>query len=83
MVLASSHNHTAQMKEQNKTSGKELNKMEMSNILDAAKFKTLVIRMFTELRRRVNELRENFKSIKKDMKTIKKRTGSDYEGYTN
>ena len=34
----------AQMKEQNKTSGKELNKMEITNLSDA-EFKTLVIRM--------------------------------------
>ena len=38
----------AQMKEQNKTPGKLLNKMEISNLSDA-EFKTLVIRMFKEL----------------------------------
>ena len=37
-----------QMKEQNKTPGKELNKMERSNLSDA-QFKTLVIRMLKEL----------------------------------
>ena len=37
-----------QMKEQNKTPEKELNKMEMSN-LSHAEFKTLVIRMLKEL----------------------------------
>ena len=39
----------AQMKEQNKTPEKELNKMEISNLSDA-EFKTLVIRMLKELR---------------------------------
>ena len=41
--------NTAQMKEQNKTPEKELNKREGSNLLDV-EFKTLVIRMFNELR---------------------------------
>ena len=36
----------SQLKEQNKTSEKELNKRETSNILDA-EFKTLVIRMLS------------------------------------
>ena len=38
-----------QMKEENKTPEKELNKMEISNVLDA-EFKTLAIRMLKELR---------------------------------
>ena len=50
------------MKEQNKTPGKELNKMEISNLLDT-EFKTLVIRMLNELRERVDELSET--SIKR------------------
>ena len=53
-----------QMKEQNKTPEKELNKMETSKLLDAA-FKTLVIRI-------LSELSENFNSIKKGMETIRK-----------
>ena len=40
--------NTAQMKEQNKTPEKELNKMKKSN-LSHAEFKTLVIRMLKEL----------------------------------
>ena len=48
----------SQMKEHNKTSEKELNKIETSNLLDT-EFKTLVIRM-------LNELSEDLKSIKKD-----------------
>ena len=51
--------NTSEMKEQNKTLGKKLNKMVTSNLLDA-EFKTLVIRMLNELRRRVDELSENF-----------------------
>ena len=38
----------AQMKEQNKTPGKKLNKMENGNLLNA-EFKILVIRMLKEL----------------------------------
>ena len=49
--------YMAQMKKQNKTPEKELNKMESSNLLDA-EFKTLVIRM-------LNELTEDLSSIKK------------------
>ena len=52
-----------QIKEQNNTSERELNKMEMSNLLDA-EFKTLLIRM-------LNELIENFNSIKKDQSEAK------------
>ena len=39
----------SQVKEQNKTPEKELNKMETSNLLDE-EFKTLVIRMVDELK---------------------------------
>ena len=46
-----------QMKEQNKTPGKELNKMEKSNLSDA-ELETVVIRM-------LKELGEDLKSIKK------------------
>ena len=52
-----------QIKEQNNTSERELNKMEMSNLLDA-EFKTLLIRM-------LNKLIENFNSIKKDQSEAK------------
>ena len=56
-----------QMKEQNKTLDKELNKMEKSHILDA-KFITLVMRMLSEFRGIMNELSENFNSIKRTRK---------------
>ena len=49
----------AQMKEHNKTPEKELNKMKISNLSDV-EFKTLIIRMFNELRERVDELNNNF-----------------------
>ena len=52
------------MKEHNKTPEKELNKMETSKLL-IAEFKTLIIRM-------LSELSNNLNSIKKGMKTIKK-----------
>ena len=60
----------SQMKEQIKTSEKELNKMETSNVL-GAEFKTLVIRTFNELKGRGDELTENLNRIKKVMETIK------------
>ena len=46
----------SQIKQQNKTLEKVLNKIETSNLLDA-EFKILVIRMLNELRRRVGELK--------------------------
>ena len=48
--------NVSQMKKQNKTPEKELNKMETSNLLDA-EFKTLAIKMLSELRGRVDELK--------------------------
>ena len=45
----------AQVKEQNKTPQKELNKMERNNLLDA-EFKTLVIRMLKELSENLNSI---------------------------
>ena len=50
----------AQMKEQNKTPEKELNKMKIAN-LSEAEFKTLVIRM-------LREITEDLSSIKKIQK---------------
>ena len=46
-----------QLKEQNKTPEKELNKTEITNLSDA-EFKTLVIRMLTELSENLNSLKE-------------------------
>ena len=47
----------AQMKEQNKHPEKELNKMEISNLLDVD-FKTLVIRMLKELSEDLNRIKK-------------------------
>ena len=47
----------AQMKEQNKTSEKELNKMEINNLSDA-ELKTLVIRMLKELSEGLNSIKK-------------------------
>ena len=47
----------AQMKEQNKTPEKELNKMEISNLPDA-EFKTLVIRMLKEHSKDLNNIKK-------------------------
>ena len=48
-----------QMKTQEKALEKELNKMEISNLLDM-EFKTLAIRMLSELTGRIDQLNENF-----------------------
>ena len=53
----------AQMKEKIKTPEKELNKMEIGNLLDA-EFKTLVIRM-------LREISEDLNSIKKMQSEVK------------
>ena len=54
----------AQMKEQIKTSEKELNEMEMNNLTDA-EIKTLVIRMLKELSEDLNSIK-NIQSETKD-----------------
>ena len=46
-----------QMKEQNKTPEKELNKIETSNLPDA-KFKTLGVRILNELSKNLNSLKK-------------------------
>ena len=46
------------MKEQDKTLEKEINKMEASYLPDT-EFKALFIKLFNELRRRIDELSEN------------------------
>ena len=61
-----------QMKEQNKTPGKELNKMENSNLKETV-FKTLTRRILNELRGKVDELSETFNKKIGNIKTeIKK-----------
>ena len=60
-----------QMKEQNKTPEKELNKMEMSNLSDA-EFKTLVIRMLKELSEDLSSIKSQseIKDILIEMKNL-------------
>ena len=60
----------AQMKQQNKTPEKELNKMKISNLLDA-EFKTLVIRMLKELRY-FNSIKKAHLAMKVTLSDIKK-----------
>ena len=50
----------SQMKERNKTPGKELSKIEKSNLPDA-EFKTLVIRMLSDLTEDLNQETGNIK----------------------
>ena len=63
----------AQMKEQNKTTEKELNEMEINNLSDA-EYKTLVIRMLEELTEYGKNGREEIKAtlseIKKNLQGI-------------
>ena len=47
----------SQVKEQIKTTEKELNEMEISNVLDA-EFKTLVIRMLKELSKALSSIKK-------------------------
>ena len=56
------------IQEQNKTPEKELNKMKINNLLDK-EFKAMVIKMLTELRRRMDEHSENFN---KEIENIRK-----------
>ena len=57
-----------QMKEQNKTTEKEINKMETSNLPDT-EFRAPVIRICNEFKGRIDELSEN---IHKEIEIIKK-----------
>ena len=61
----------AQIKEQNKTPEKELNKMEIRNLSDA-EFKTLLIRTFKELIGYFNSIRKTQAEIKVMLGEIKK-----------
>ena len=58
----------AQLKEQNKTPEKELNKSEMAKLSDA-EFKTLVIRMLKELTEYGNNIKEEMKVTVSEIKT--------------
>ena len=65
----------AQMKEQVKTSEKELNKMEISNLSDA-EFKTLVIR----LRKELSEDLSSIKKIQSEMKVTVSEIKNNLQG---
>ena len=64
--------YMAQMKEQNKTPGKELNEMELANLSDA-EFKTLMIRM-------LRDLTEYDKSIRDEMKAALREINKNLQG---
>ena len=67
-------NNMSQMKEQNKTPPilQKLNKMKTSNLLDA-EFKTMVIRMLSELKRNIDGLMITSKKRKHKSRTRKHR----------
>ena len=76
----------AQMKEQDKTPEKELNQMEKSNLSDA-EFKTLVIRMLTEMVEYGHKIKEKVKAMQSEMernvqgtKSEGKETGNQING---
>ena len=62
----------AQMKEQNKTPGKELSEMEIANLSDA-EFKTLVIRMLKELNEYDNKIKKTQEEVKVTLSEMKKK----------
>ena len=59
------------MKEQNKTAGKELGEIEISNISDA-QFKTLIIRMLKEITGYFNTIKKTQEEMKVTLSEIKK-----------
>ena len=66
----------AQMKEQNKTPEKELSNEEIDNISDA-EFKTLVIRMLTELIELGQKMKEQMKATQSEIKQNIQGTNSE------
>ena len=64
-----------QMKEQNKTREKELNKIETANLSDT-KFKTLVIRMLRELTVYAKNIKEEMKVTLNEIKKNPQGTNS-------
>ena len=67
---------TAKMKEQNKTLGKELKKMETSKLLDA-KFKRLVISMLRDLTEYGKSIREKMKATLSEIRKNPQGTKSE------
>ena len=66
----------AQMKEQIKTPEKELSNEEIANLSDA-EFKTLVMRMLTELIEPSHKMKEQMKVTQSDIKQATQGTNSD------
>ena len=66
----------AQMKEQNKTPKKDLNKMDISNLSDV-EFKTLVIRRLKELIEYKRNIREETKATLSEIKKNPQGTNSE------
>ena len=66
----------AQMKEQSKTSGKELSDEEIVNLSDG-EFKTLVIKMLTELIELGQKMKEQVKATQSEIKQNIRGTNSD------
>ena len=66
----------AAMKEQNKTPGKELSDEEIGNLLDA-EFKTLIIRMLTEMTECGCKTEEEVKAMQSEIKKIIQGTNSE------
>ena len=70
----------AQMKEQNKTTEKELNEMEINNLSDA-EYKTLVIRMLKELTEYSNSFKKTQAEMEVTLSEIKRNLqGTNSEG---
>ena len=65
----------AQMKEQNKTPEKEQNETEITNLSDA-EFKTLIIRMLTEMTEYSWKIKEEVKAIWREIKENVQKTNS-------
>ena len=66
----------AQMKEQNKAPEKELSDKEIANLSDA-EFKTLVIRMLTELVELGGKMKEDMKATQSEIKENTQGTNSE------
>ena len=63
----------AQMKEQTKTPEKELSNKDIANLSDA-EFKTLVIRMLTEITEYEHKIKEELKAIQSEIKIYREPT---------
>ena len=66
----------AQMKEQNKTSEKELSDAEIANLSDS-EFKTLVVRMLRDLTEYDKGIREEMKALLREIKKNPQETNSE------